>query len=166
MKLIAVVFTSAALLCTAFAQSREAAKSAQEPPVIVDFPPAAYPPIALAARVSGQVELKVAIRLDGSVASAEALSGPAMLLKDAIESAKQMRFDCAACSAHENQFRIDFKYELSTAYTCDPPDPSYPRVLQSAGVVTFIGQPAGTCDPSAIRVRSAKCLYLWKCGWR
>ena len=166
MKQVAVILLSAALFSTAIAQSPDAASPPHGPPSITKLPPPFYPPIALAAGVWGRVDLNIAVQPDGAVVSADVMSGPPMLREAAIEGAKQTRFDCARCVLPSTQFRIVYSFELAEAYYCNPPDPSYPRVSQSAGVVTFTGQPAGTCDPSATRVRSAKCFYLWKCGWR
>lgn len=133
---------------------------------IIKLPPASYPAIALAGHVSGIVELNITLRPDGAVDSVALFSGPEMLRESATDSARQTQFECANCAASTNQFRIVYKYELIEAYYCQGPDRSYPRVSKSDGVVTFTAQPAGTCDPSATRVRAAKCFYLWKCGWR
>jgi hypothetical protein len=122
--------------------------------------------MALAAFVYGQVELNITLRQDGTVDSAEAVSGPPMLRAGAAESAKQTQFECNGCTAGTTQFRIVYRYELTEPFYCEPADKSYPRVSQSAGIITITGQPAGTCDPSATRAGAAKCLFLWKCGWR
>jgi TonB family protein len=170
MRQLAVMLFSAALFCTAFAQGPNAADLPKNAPVIAKLPPTSYPPIALAAHVWGLVDLYVTVHPDGTVASADVVSGPAMLRDAAIESAKQTQFQCPGCAASGTRFRIIFKYELAEAYYCDPPDKSYPKVSQNAGIITFAGQPAGTCDPMGtvekVRVRSAKCLFLWKCGLR
>jgi len=166
MKRFAVVFGSAALFCTASAQSPGAAELASGTPAIIKLPAPSYPPIALAAMVTGRVELSVTVRVDGTVAAAEVESGPAMLRAPATESAKEMQFDCTACPSPETHFHVVFKYELTRPFYCDPPDRSYPRVSDDGDIVTFTGQPAGTCDPAATRVRSVKCVYLWKCSWR
>lgn len=166
MRKIAGFLLSIGCFVAAVAQGAPQAAAPESLPRIIKLPPASYPAMALAAKVFGQVELSIVVRTDGNVDSVAVLSGPPMLRGPAVESAKQMQFECANCTASSNQFRILYKYELIEAYTCESPDRSYPRVSQSDGIVTFTGQPAGTCDPSATRVRVAKCLYLWKCGWR
>jgi TonB family protein len=152
----------------------QAPASQVEPQVgftITKLPPTIYPAIALAAHVSGDVILKIALRPDGLIDSVEAESGPAMLRQPAIESAKQTQFQCAVCNGTTTSFRLTYRFELGpTLYCAETQDSSYPRVAQSMDIVTIVAQPFGTCDPSGtverIRVRSAKCLFLWKCGWR
>jgi TonB family protein len=163
---IAVGFLLVVFSCFAFAQGSSPTHAPQGTPAIANLSPPSYPPIALAAHVWGHVVLSITVQQDGIVTSAEIISGPAMLREAAVESAKQTRFKCADCASGTTQFQLVESYELTDPYYCDPPDKSYPRVSQNAGVITFTGQPAGTCDPSATRVRAAKCLFLWKCGWR
>jgi hypothetical protein len=50
---------------------------------------------------------------------------------------------------------------------------SYPSVIQAGNHITVIDQPIGTCDLAfkitERKVRSIKCIYLWRCGladWR
>jgi TonB family protein len=130
--------------------------------------PLTYPPIALAAHVSGDVVLKIALRPDGGIESLEAVSGPPMLRQSAVENAKQFQFECAICNGSNTAFQLIYRFELGPSITCGPRDSSYPRVTQSANIVTIAAQPFGTCDmgPDRIPVRSAKCLFLWKCGSR
>jgi hypothetical protein len=44
------------------------------------------------------------------------------------------------------------------------------QVSQSQDTITVVGRPFATCDPSGtisfLKFRSAKCLYLWRCGKR
>jgi hypothetical protein len=85
------------------------------------------------------VKIKVLIRKDGSVESAEVLTGHPMLKQAALESAQKSTFDCQACK------------EAVTPYT----------VTYTFG---FRDDLEGfSCGYSA-RPRAAKCLYLWKCG--
>jgi hypothetical protein len=53
---------------------------------------------------------------------------------------------------------------------CESIEPRAPEVTQSQHKITITVEPECTCDPSVtitrIKVRSAKCLYLWKCGLR
>ena len=158
------------LLCTAIPQSGPPTPVPQSKLEIIKLPPASYPAIAMAARVSGRVELNITLRPDGNVDSAEAVSGPEMLRTAAIESAHQMQFECKGCIESTNKFRLSLNYEFDLGYSCEAPDKSYPHISESNGTVIFTGQPPSTCDPSEsiswIRVRSAKCFYLWSCGRR
>jgi len=58
----------------------------------VSKPPAVYPPAAKAARVSGTVTVQVEVDEDGSVAKAEAVSGPSLLREAAEDAAREARF--------------------------------------------------------------------------
>jgi hypothetical protein len=137
---------------------------------ITQLPSPSYPPMALAAHVSGDVELKVVVRLDGTMDSVEALSGPPMLKQAAIYKAKQSHVECEHCSEATMPFRIIYRFELGETRFCDVQDGSYPRVTQAPNTVTITERPFGTCDPSVsitrTRVRSKRCLFLWECGWR
>ena len=166
MRKLAGFSLSFGLLSAIFAQSVPSTTAPQSEFRIVKLPPASYPPIPQAARVFGWVVLNITLKPDGSVDSADVVSGPQMLRAAAIESARQMQFDCKACAAGTAQFQISFNYEINWEYSCDAPDKSYPRVSESNGTVKFTGQPPSTCDPALTRVRAAKCLYLWKCGLR
>jgi TonB family protein len=66
---------------------------AQQPPVETKAAVAPqYPPIAVAARVEGEVVVRVDIGPDGVVLKAEVVSGPAMLRQSAIQTVKKWRF--------------------------------------------------------------------------
>jgi TonB family protein len=60
--------------------------------------PPVYPPLAREARIMGDVKVQLGIRRDGSVASAEVVSGPPMLQQAALESARKSAFLCQGCS--------------------------------------------------------------------
>jgi TonB family protein len=170
MKKLAVCLLLIGALAAACAQGPPSGTLPQNGPRITKLPPPSYPPMALAAHVWGHVVLSLTVQQDGTVSSAEIISGPAMLREAAVESAEQTRFNCPNCASGATQFQLVESYELTDPYFCEPPDKSYPRVSQSAGIITITGQPAGTCDPEGtvekVRARSAKCLYMWKCGWR
>src|SRR4051812_10334991 len=85
--LIWAMIATTLTLC-AYAQSPAPAPSL----TIVKPNPPQYPPIAMAARVVGRVELKVTIGQDGRTQKIDAVSGPEMLKKAAIESAKGSMF--------------------------------------------------------------------------
>ncbi len=158
-------------LCIVFLSTvwGQAPTSQDEPQIgfaISKLPPTIYPPIALAAHVSGDVTLMIALRGDGTLDSVEVVSGPPMLRQAAVDSAKQTQFKCVTCDGAITTFQLIYRFDLGPSITCDPPDSSYPRVTQSANIVMIAAQPFGTCDPMATRVRSARCFFLWKCGWR
>jgi TonB family protein len=160
-------FLAIALSCGALAQNQASEGTTQLGFRITKLPPPSYPPIALMAHVSGDVDLIIALKGDGSIESAAVLNGPPMLRQAAVDSAKQTHFECKDCDDGTKQFHVIYRFELGPSITCSETiDSSYPRVEQSADKVTISAQPFGTCDPAAKSVRSAKCLLLWKCGWR
>lgn len=156
--------------CAALAQSHSTEGPSPYEPTIFKLPPPAYPPMALAAHVSGNVELELAIGRDGALQSAAVASGPSMLRQAALAAAKATQFACVGCIENTNQLRVTYRFELGETVYCSSPDASYPRVAQSKNTITLTDRPTGTCDPAAtiekVQARSMKCLYLWKCGWR
>lgn len=58
----------------------------------LELPQPAYPPIARAAHVSGQVMVQVLIDVDGSVVQAAAVSGHPLLQAVSVQAAKDSRF--------------------------------------------------------------------------
>ena len=59
---------------------------------IVDFEILDYPRIAMLARVQGAVVVRVKVGSDGSVAAATAVSGPKLLITDALSNARKWHF--------------------------------------------------------------------------
>jgi hypothetical protein len=133
-----------------------------------------YPRLALQARIRGDVVLKLAVRRDGTVELAEAVSGPGMLIQAALDSAKKSKFDCSRCVETLTLYRLVYSFQFGPATTCASPGsaeeyvklPGYPQVTQGNNQVTLIEQPMGDlCNGDVYKkVRSVKCLYLWKCG--
>jgi hypothetical protein len=141
-----------------FAQESQFTVAKLEPPV--------YPPMALAARVWGDVILNVMLASDGSSSAAVTIeSGPAMLRQAAINSATGSQFQ--ANPENQSGYRLVYRFALDQTAKCEHDD-SYPRVKQEANLITITEQNVPICDPAAvietIRFRSAKCLYMWKCG--
>ncbi|HEY3971374.1 MAG TPA: energy transducer TonB [Candidatus Sulfotelmatobacter sp.] len=103
------------------------------------FPPV-YPPLARQARVVGDVRIQLTIGTDGSVESAEVVSGHPMLKQAALDSAQKSQFECRRCT--------DSGMSYSLTYTFGFLDNGYRKVDQERSV------------------HSSKCLFLWKCGMR
>src|SRR5579863_722739 len=100
-----------------------------------------YPPLARQARIMGDVAIRIAIRHDGSVISAEVVSGHPMLQAAALESAQKSSFRCWPECAEGTTFVFVYTFGMRLDGPC--------------------------CCASGERLRSPKCLYLWKCGaWR
>jgi TonB family protein len=135
-----------------------------------------YPPVAKQAGVKGDVELELKVNADGSLESATVVSGHP-LLTQALDSAKYSQFECRGCAAEGARFRILYSFQLGpTSYctnvsaksTAKEKQETYPHVTQEQNHITLIDQPVGTCDLAfkvvERKVRSIKCVYLWRCG--
>jgi TonB family protein len=133
------------LLLTAFvfnqiagAQTQSSAEAPQTQVALVKLSPLRYPPLCRQARIAGDVRVNIHVRPDGSVASAEALSGHPMLAPGAVENARQSQYECKGCTS-ETEYVLTYTFgfiEDLTAYD------------------KFEERPA----------RAGKCLYFWKCG--
>jgi TonB family protein len=157
------------------AQETSSAPKAQV--VLTNLAPPVYPPIAKQARISGDVELSIEVQQNGSVASATLIKGHPLLAQAAIDSAKHSKFDCRNCPGNGPTSRLLYSFELGpTSYCAQNSKPSnqrveeqpYPRISQVDAHITIVDRPVGTCDMPGVvgdaKVRSLKCLYLWKCG--
>ncbi|MFN7918680.1 MAG: energy transducer TonB [Bryobacteraceae bacterium] len=143
-------------------------------PALLEVAPPQYPVLASQARVSGEVMVRVVIGIDGAVHSAERFSGHPLLAPAALESARLSTFTCANCSA-PTEFLLIFSFEAGAFIRdgCDSQQaPQRETRTSHAGNRITVAGPAvylcpGPPDPSATspprRVRSARCLYIWKC---
>ncbi len=176
--LAAIVVFSAAVVRSS-AQAGASSNTEQHGVVLAKLIPPLYPPLAKQARIAGDVELAVGVRQDGSVESAVVVSGHPLLRQAALDSVKRSQFECQSCNEAVTSQRILFSFQPGpTKYCSETPttprterqESSYPQVIHSANHVTLIDQPVGTCDPAVTitrqKVRSLKCLYLWRCGLR
>src|SRR5215471_16792554 len=133
-----------------------------------------YPPLARQARITGDVVLSLHIHQDGSVESVEVVSGHPMLKDAALQSAKNSEFQCPGCEDVMTGYSLIYTFGLTNNERCcelgEAPNGKQqgelkPGVFQAENHITVLAEPTCLCDPSAIRrVRSAKCLYIWRCG--
>ena len=147
-----------------------------EEAVITKLFPLTYPPLARQTRIIGNVELRLDVRPDGSVASAVAISGHPLLVQPALENAQRSQFACVDCGEAVRSYRLIYTFELGSTSDCTDqvehsssnPAKPYAWISQSPGHVTIVDQPVAFCDPAGTltysKVRSIKCLYLWKCA--
>jgi TonB family protein len=131
-------------LCVLSSQcgSAQDAASARTPQpaevVLVKLSPPLYPPLARQARIMGDVKVYVHVRKDGNVASAELSGGHPMLTQAALESARKSQFECRGCGDEETSYLLTYTFGF----------------LDNGPKEVVSERP----------VRSAKCLFLWKCG--
>ncbi len=164
---------------TAVGQHQPYADEPRRAPGIVDVQPSPYPQLAFAAHVSGVVKLDLAVRHDGTLQSADVISGPAMLRQAALGAVQQARFECQGCGDAPTQIHVAVQYTLGNVRPCPPAEESstasietesYLQVTHSSDAISITDRPIGTCDYAATisknSARSVKCLFLWHCGWR
>lgn len=135
-----------------------------------------YPPAARTAGITGDVEVMLSVRQDGSLVSAAAVSGPPLLRTAALTSALQTTYGCRKCSEAANSFLVVYTFKIGDDCLCGPPHDhdEHNNNAQSASPVTEARYRVETtalitctCDPASDfrKSRSLKCLYLWRCGW-
>lgn len=170
-------FVGKALCLLTMAVSFDTVVAAQQTPpagsrpkgevVMTDRSNPTYPPLARTASISGDVELKLEIRKDGTIQSASVVSGHPMLVQAALDSAQRSHFECRECedAVTVESFTYTFKFEASPGWPCS--ETTGLRVAQSQNHITVMAEPALIYPVFAsTRARSAKCLYLWACGSR
>ncbi|MGE5114582.1 MAG: energy transducer TonB [Acidobacteriaceae bacterium] len=138
-----------------------------------------YPPLARVANISGSVELLVTLRADGTPQSVDVLSGHAMLKEAASDSASRSEYVCLACNGKIAQYRLTYVFSLIGEGDCcsaisvrptvtQEPNRSSATAPQPSGMRIKVEAPKSCiCDPAFTvrkRVRSLKCLYLWRCS--
>jgi TonB family protein len=158
------------------AQEAKSGETHSDISIVKLFPPV-YSPLAKQARITGDVQLTLMIRPDGSVDSATVQSGHPLLKQAALDSAQRSQFACEGCGKEVRSVQMVYSFQLDPTVYCtessgtpnaDKREDSYPRLTQAGNHITVIDQPVGTCDPAfkitEKKVRSIKCMYLWKCG--
>jgi hypothetical protein len=166
------------LLVPDFHAQTPSAETSQTTAVLTKPFPLTYPPLARQTRIVGDVDILVEVRKDGVVKSATAVKGHPLLVQSAIDSARQSQFECNGCGPEGASLHLLYTFQLSDSEECckpddkasSPPDSGekVPRVEQTLNHVTIIDRPTCICDPAATieKVRSIKCLYLWRCSKR
>jgi TonB family protein len=154
------------------AQGVTSSESPQSGVVLTKLVQPIYPPTARASRITGDVDLLVTIRQDGSVDSVVLLSGHPLLKDSAVISAQRSQFECRGCTEQFTKYRLAYTFEIEGECECESktrsnkkePEQAFPRVSDAQHRVTIVAQILCICDPGATTtVRSLKCLYLWKC---
>ena len=171
MLILAAVCLSAAVE-HASAQSAQSSDAPQSGVALTKLSDPKYPPLARQARITGDVDLIITIRRDGSVESAAVVSGHPMLKQAALDSAQRSQFECGGCGEAVTSYALKYRFQItSRGY---PKDCNYTEKQPPAEVdlshhqVTVSAWAMEICDPASriLKVRSAKCFYLWRCGTR
>ena len=164
----------AVCLCTMVASAQgQGANSAATPEtgvVPAKLSPPIYPPLARQAAISGDVKVELRVRKDGSVESVEVVSGHPMLKQAALEAVQKSQFECRGCNGPVSSYSITFSFQFRDDGDCCNALAHPQEVLESQGRITISFPHGCLCDPTAsitlTKWRSAKCLYLWRCGSR
>jgi Gram-negative bacterial TonB protein C-terminal len=153
--------------CAAFAQTDSHPETSRGKVVMVSFSNPIYPPLARTANISGDVELNLGIRSDGSIESVVAVSGNPILTQAALNSAQQSRFECQACEGQVTIYSLIYSFQIVAGPDFPCPEGNGLHVSRFQNRVTVVAEPA-LVHPyfSSFPVRSAKCLFLWLCGSR
>jgi hypothetical protein len=133
--------------------------------------------LARQANVEGEVIVDVTVRQDGST-EATVVKGHPLLKQAALDSAMKSRFECRVCSAPLSYTLVYTFKRTSEGSCCDgigaavkvEQEPqSYDERGRPQTRVTISAEKICLCDPSFTvtkKVRSLKCLYLWRCSSR
>lgn len=129
------------------------------------------------ANVEGEVIVDVTVRQDGST-QATVVSGHPLLKQAALDSAMQSRFECRGCSASLS-YTLVYTFKRTSEGSCcngmgspvkvEQEPQSYDKLGGPQTRVSISAEKICICDPGATvtkKVRSLKCLYLWKCSTR
>jgi hypothetical protein len=140
--------------------------ASQKPELIWEsFQAPEYPRNAQIAHISGPIAVEFTLNEDGT-GSIGKVTGHPLLAAAAVESIKASRFRCSHCG-RESAFTVEFNFGFAE-HTCEETKhhPAYTAALKDANDVSVIAEPVCTEDPGAVyaKVRSVRCLYLWKCG--
>lgn len=145
-RLPTLVLTAVAALATFFAArcvSAQAAAELETPQtgvILLKLSPPIYMPLGRQARITGDVRIQLLIRRDGSIESADVVSGHPMLNAGALESAQKSIFECRNCQNDATPFLLTYTFALR-----DDDNPCAVEIDKEW------------------HVRSFQCMYLWKC---
>jgi TonB family protein len=156
------------LIILVFVATLSLIAAAQNPPkttpevAVVKLVTPGYPPLALQARISGDVELKLQIREDGTIESATVVNGHQMLAPAASESARKSTFECRNCTAELTSYSLFYTFTLDKSLCTGSPT----QVAVSGNHIVTTGPPVELeIYFGYVASRSPKCLYLWRCGY-
>ena len=161
---------------TAVAASASTQEAAKGPQVVLLQIPAekvVFPPIAASAMLSGTINVRVAVRPDGSVAEVTVFPQAGMawdlLHGAAAEAAVHASFDCRGCTQPATAHTIAFVYSLDELDSANNPRPLEWKQTGDASseVTVFARVPVlGPFGPPSkpSHVRAARCLWLWHCS--
>ena len=178
---IALLSFSGFIAC-AFAQHTVPKESYPTAPkesvVLVSLFKPVYPPLARQTNITGKVSVTVTVHQDGTT-EVVAESGHPLLRQAALDSATRSHFECRECSVPLSYLLVYTFKQTSLGDCCSafsvPPQveqelPTTDAQGQTLTHIAIATEQVCFCDPSFTvtqeRVRSLKCLYLWRCTFR
>ena len=143
---------------------------------VVNLAQPIFPALARQANIVGDIDVLVIVAPDGTLQSAEVLRGHPMLKQAALDSATHSRFNCHNCKTPQ-QYLLLYSYKVVDDGDCCHGYAAKPIVEQLEAIrnakgqlqthVIIMAKQGCLCDPAfTVKVRSPRCLYLWKCGTR
>ena len=134
---------------------------------IANFTDPSYPSLAQAAKITGEVVLKLRAHKNGVIDSVEVMSGNPILAQAALESTRHTQFQCRGCDEEIAEAPLVYSFELEPAPGWPCSGENGPRVTRIRDRISVVSEPR-LVDLyfASIPARSAKCFYLWQCGWR
>src|ERR1700690_2232351 len=183
-RVLLLVLPFSALLCAALVGKHQEAPASGPDSltlkgeiVLTKLDGVAYPRDARNAAIQGKVQLRLQFKSDGTIESVNVVHADhVMLVEAAIGSARASHFECRNCVGTVPAYSLTYEFQIVASdpeqYCKTPDKPPLPTLDASLHKVAVFANEVWTCDPAAVirhtytRVRSAKCLYLWKCGLR
>jgi Gram-negative bacterial TonB protein C-terminal len=178
---LSAFFLVTALVSSSFGFGDQSANSPQSlsgKAVLVSLSRPSFSPLAKAANVSGTVRVLVTVQPDGAT-TAIVQDGHPLLKQAAVESANQSRFECRKCDGPVQYSLVYLFKRTENGNCCDgvgaPSEVTQePESTDQEGrrqtEIIISTEHFCLCDPSAevtqSKVRSLKCLYLWRCSSR
>ena len=147
-------------------QGKASSDKAEAGAVVTMLATPKYPEAARMANIFGEIKVTASIRKDGSVESAEA-TGPPLLKQAALESVQKSTFKCRGCTEAATRHLLTFSFELKDGGNCCSAWSRPAEVTQSQDRIVIAAARGCICDAAfttSRKVRSLKCLYLWRCG--
>ncbi|HLW84398.1 MAG TPA: energy transducer TonB [Candidatus Sulfotelmatobacter sp.] len=165
-----VAIYSLATAANAAAQIASSATPPETRAVLTKLYSPIYPAIARQARISGDVKVQVVIRKDGTIESADVVSGHLLLKQAALDSVQKSRFDCRGCAEAETSYSLTYTFQLPaetkpvpgccTAGTqasadFEAQERRGPQVSQSNDHITITAGPTCLCPDSCPELEEA-----------
>ena len=144
------------------------AAAAQEPRLRwEEFHEPVYPQMARVANIWGAVTIEFTIGPDGTMAVQTTVGHP-ILVPAAMASVKLSKLTCGNCEQNAARFSVVFEFKIAKS-ECGNSSGSPRAVLEDTNHVTITTDQFCFVDPGpelTKKVRSIRCLYLWKCAVR